>query len=392
MCEWVNGYQDHGPCKTHFESGVKVYFYGEVSNAEKGDLFSMKCLCNGDVLYEDEWNKPIDWSGNGCVWNWWTPSKDGTWKVKLYCNSGYIGSGSEFTVGSSNPFGKVKLEIVMQPYIPEEQITVLGEYTITNVGEEGSLLNWIFTEHPDFGSNWLIVPDQGYIQQAGVSLTGSIAFDRPYAVGVYEGDFKVQNIMDSFDSDSWHYILEVIPKTCFEAGTKITMADGSRKNIENVSVGDLVRGYNDVPWKVGIVSKHKGLVYEINEGLIGSTKCHPFYVKKQDGRNGIGALYPDKESIRLRVTEILKIEIGDKLLTVNGEWIEVTDITTRDEIEMVYNIMSLTGTKNYFANDILVYEEFPKWDYLIGLVLNQEHPLQYLLNILLQGKIKFLST
>ena len=103
MCDWVNDCDDHGPAKTQFDLGDTIYFYGDVSNVVEGDLFGMKCLLNGDVVYEDDWNNPISWSGSGCLWNWWTPSSAGSWLVKLYCNGDYVGSGPSFTVSDDQP-------------------------------------------------------------------------------------------------------------------------------------------------------------------------------------------------------------------------------------------------------------------------------------------------
>ena len=102
MCEWVNGWDDHGPCKSSFNYGQLVYFYGEVSNVEIGDIFSCSWKKDGITYNEGEWN-PMPWSGTGAIWWWWTPTLvGGNWQVSIYCNDAYIGSSRTFSVVEVN--------------------------------------------------------------------------------------------------------------------------------------------------------------------------------------------------------------------------------------------------------------------------------------------------
>lgn len=124
--------------------------------------------------------------------------------------------------------------------------------------------------------------------------------------------------------------------------------------------------------------------------MVITTEDHPFYIKKQDGKTGGGAICPNKKATRLK-SEPLKLVIGDKLLNSDEEWIEVTKITYHLGEIQTYNILSLSGRKNYFANGVLVYEEFPRIPYLILFQLKTEkHPLRALIKIILQGKIDVL--
>lgn len=150
--------------------------------------------------------------------------------------------------------------------------------------------------------------------------------------------------------------------TCFPAGVKITMADGTAKNIEDVEIGDMVRSYNPdtkeiSSWEVQLYGKPKLRVWSINDGLLEITEDHPLRVKKQDGKIGWGSIVPLNTHVRL--DEVLKIEVGDSLFTDEGTWIEVTSITFDDTVVRCYNILSRVGTKTYFANGILTFEEHP---------------------------------
>jgi parallel beta-helix repeat protein len=152
---------------------------------------------------------------------------------------------------------------------------------------------------------------------------------------------------------------------CFPAGTKITIADGSYKNIEDIRFGDRVLSYDIeknrfTSWRVKLLGDPVHPVYEINDGLLSFTRDHPIFVKKPEGTTGWGAvdINAAKTFTRLK-NNILKIEVGDRVYTADEKWIEITNIEFKPEPVQTYNIMSFSGTHTYFANDILVFEENP---------------------------------
>ncbi len=175
---------------------------------------------------------------------------------------------------------------------------------------------------------------------------------------------------------------------CFPAGTKITMAHGSCKNIEHIRVGDRVLSYDIknrrfTSWTVKMLGKPVHPLITINNCLIQATVDHPFYVKKTDGREGWAAY--DLERAKNAITfkgDLLTMEVGDQLYTSNGEWIEITEIEYNQEPVQTYNILSFSGTKTYFANDVLVYEEHPPHfytDWFMGLLGEKFPRLEQLL-------------
>jgi hypothetical protein len=176
---------------------------------------------------------------------------------------------------------------------------------------------------------------------------------------------------DPTDQGQKEHTLIIKPKpTCFPAGTKITMADGSYKNIENIKRGDRIMSYNIMSgrisaWTVYFIP-HEPIkpVYEVNNGLLSLSEEHPLYVKKTDGKIGWAAIIPNKSFVRLK-GDGSTLEVGDQLFTSNREWIKVTNITYSSKPVQVYNIWSFSGTQNFFANDILVLEEHSTVPYLI---------------------------
>ena len=150
---------------------------------------------------------------------------------------------------------------------------------------------------------------------------------------------------------------------CFPAGTKITMADGSLKAIEDITLGDRVLSYDAEvdefdSWAVKMLGRPFHPVYNINNGLLRLTADHPIFVKKPDGNMGIGAIdsVKAKNSIMF-ADEVFSIEQGDLLFTEDGRWIKITSITRENQYVQTYNILSFSGTKTFFANGVLVFEE-----------------------------------
>jgi len=190
--------------------------------------------------------------------------------------------------------------------------------------------------------------------------------------GTYDISLSIVGIydLDSGEYDEFSDNIQIIGQgsCCFPAGTKITMADGSYKNIEDISVGDRVRSYNIKTkkfssWMVKMLGDPRHPVYTINNGLISATVDHPIYIKKNNGKICWGALNI-KRAVKgtiLREKQLEKIEIGDMVFNSNGKWVKVEKIEYNEDYVQTYNILSYLGNKNYYANGILVYEEHPKF-------------------------------
>lgn len=171
--------------------------------------------------------------------------------------------------------------------------------------------------------------------------------------------------------------LEIGSGCCFPEGTKITMADGFLKNIEDIKVGEKVLSYdieNDefMSWRVKMIGKPVHPIMTINDGLVQATIDHPFYVKKTDGIKGWAAYDPDVATTAIIYEgEVFKLDVGDQVYSSEDEWITIYNIEYNPEPVQTYNLLSFSGTQNYFANGVLVYEEHPPQcitDYLLDLI------------------------
>ncbi len=150
-----------------------------------------------------------------------------------------------------------------------------------------------------------------------------------------------------------------ISSCCFPAGTKVTMADGKFKNIENIVSGDKVLSYDVnnktfVPTEVTITTSPVKTVYDINNGLISPTSDHPLFVKKPDGRMVWAAIDPELSRTAYGYRNPVKLEIGDELLAQNGTWIKIYSIEPRNNLIKTYTFSVNLYPHDYFANGILV--------------------------------------
>jgi len=176
------------------------------------------------------------------------------------------------------------------------------------------------------------------------------------------------------------------PDSCFPAGTKITMADGSIKKIEDVKIGDEILSYdfktNDFSsWKVKVIETPFSKVNIINNGLIEFSNGHPFHVMKSNGNLGWATLIPLQDTYRIK-SEIYKLEVGDKIYTINNDWINITDINQTKSSVQMYNLLSYYGANNYYANDILVHEDYATIAHYIRDAIESGNPIIYLLNLI----------
>jgi hypothetical protein len=152
---------------------------------------------------------------------------------------------------------------------------------------------------------------------------------------------------------------------CFPAGTKISMADGLEKNIEDVLVGEKVLSYDE---KLGeqviaeVLELAKPVHYHMyhlkfkNENDLSLTKEHPLFVQNK----GWASIDPQM-TLDTHGLKVNKIELGDFVLDLNNNWVEIVEIIYEDIEEGVqtYNLNKIAGTATYYAEGMLVHNKGP---------------------------------
>jgi hypothetical protein len=151
---------------------------------------------------------------------------------------------------------------------------------------------------------------------------------------------------------------------CFVAGTKVSMDDGSLKNIEDVVVGDSVKSFN---FENGLIENkpvleiespmHRDLIaiYFINDSVNINTTDHPYYVKGK----GWCSFEPEKTERRYGLF-VKQLKIGDECYFINSTdvvEIKISKIVSKPNLVRTYNLSKVSGNKNFFANGFLVHNK-----------------------------------
>jgi hypothetical protein len=159
---------------------------------------------------------------------------------------------------------------------------------------------------------------------------------------------------------------------CFTAGTKVTMADGTEKNIEDIQIGDMVMSYNETTnqqeAKAVIDIKqpiHNDLVkYTFDKVLVPGnepeylsltcTHDHPLYV------NGLN-LSSYNPSLTIQRYDIGRpigaTETGDVVNLVDGTTTELFGLKNLPEVDTQTYIITVEDNHNFYANTILVHNK-----------------------------------
>lgn len=141
---------------------------------------------------------------------------------------------------------------------------------------------------------------------------------------------------------------------CFTADTYVTMADGSRKLIQDVQVGDTVKAVNGTNTVLALIRPKLGNqpVYSINGGRKFFTANHPFL--STAGWKSIDPATTKKEVPDLVVS---KLQIGDVLKTEAGN-ITVQSLApaTESSTTQLYNF-ELNGDHTYYADGYAVHNK-----------------------------------
>ena len=148
--------------------------------------------------------------------------------------------------------------------------------------------------------------------------------------------------------------------SCFIAGTKISMADGTLKNIEDIIVGDKVKGHKEentvIKLDPTLLANRKLYSFNDNEHYF-FTSEHPFMTEE-----GWKSIKPEKTKERdgVELYNQLKgeLKIGDKLVTENG-LIEIKNIKSKEmnNLEMPLYNFNVSNDNSYIADKYIVHNK-----------------------------------
>ena len=139
---------------------------------------------------------------------------------------------------------------------------------------------------------------------------------------------------------------------CFIAGTEITLFDGTKKNIEDIGLGESLIDLKGSKVKVQklISYDYEGPIYSINGGPYFFTPNHPFLTT-----SGWKSLDPKKSMEEAPDLQVSHLMLGDILLKKDGVEV-VLSLDSMNIKDKVYNF-TLDGTHEYIANDYAVHNK-----------------------------------
>ena len=188
------------------------------------------------------------------------------------------------------------------------------------------------------------------------------------------GEVEVFHILDVRDNHTYfaNNILVhnfKIQQSCFIAGTKILMEDYSYKNIEEILIGEKVLSLNidtknlEVKKVTGVKTPiHDDIVtYKFSNGTeISCTFDHPFFINDYQ----IASYLPSKTQFLNEIgvynigNEIHQIHVGDNVIDVNGNTVEILSITEMETPKPTQTyIITVEDNHNFYANGILVHNK-----------------------------------
>ncbi len=139
---------------------------------------------------------------------------------------------------------------------------------------------------------------------------------------------------------------------CFVKDTQVVMHDGTKKNIQDVVVGDRladgVGGVNTVQELFHI--PYKGNIHSFNDqDEAFFTTTHPFFTTE-----GWKSLDPAQSMVESPELEVSLLEVGDTIIMQDGSFVTIKKINTEFTKEWVYNFR-LDGSKQYVADGYIVH-------------------------------------
>jgi hypothetical protein len=138
---------------------------------------------------------------------------------------------------------------------------------------------------------------------------------------------------------------------CLLEGTQVLMADGKMKKVEQIKLGDRLKGYHDdvTVFALNKFTQHFDEMYGFNGGAAFITAEHPLLTKQ-----GWKAVNPTTTKVKSKMGYVGKLVVGDEVITSKGT-LKITSIEKHKvgDGTTAYNF-SVKGDDGFMANDVVV--------------------------------------
>ena len=197
---------------------------------------------------------------------------------------------------------------------------------------------------------------------AGTTFLGVVATAMPYiavAVLVYMYGGQIWHAVTGIVNSVVNFVGDVVSSVvhvfcCFDPEAKVTMADGTKKKIKDVCVGDQVMGMNGKPNRVlGIEKPILGdrQMYKFNDHWAFVSDEHKLLTTE-----GWQVFNPNSYAVEKSSTETLgKITVGTEMITTSGtELITTVESEARPYDYTIYNLI-VEGDHTFIVEDVIAY-------------------------------------
>ena len=269
-----------------------------------------------------------------------------------------------FGIGDiNNDYYKIKNTQTIEGYNPGKD-SVAGFYGFMGDGSGNSKI-----EFPD-GSKQ-IKSYYNTAEKINNPWYATYGVDEKQAILGYAPGANTQVVATAQAHDEMHQNWE---NTCFVKGTKVSMVNGSYKNIENIIEGDEVLSYNTITNEFGVdtvlmlpktLGNYQKIIAVYEDGTKNEfSPAHPFYI---EGKGWASYDLTDKLIIgkiegaptwssMLKEGNLHQLEVGDYCINNKGEKLKITSLDETNEYVDMYNLEHLSNNKTWFANEVLVKE------------------------------------
>lgn len=162
--------------------------------------------------------------------------------------------------------------------------------------------------------------------------------------------YNANSTVIDYNSCQWYAYGEGTgcPKCCFTPDTLISMADGTKKMIVDVNIGDEILTGDGSVAVTKIIARKYQIMYKLltEDGLeLKLSEDHPVYVIDK----GWASISPDNEYKDIGIPEVL--EVGDYVVDQYGNEKKIISLTEIFYPDTVYTFEE----SEFFANEVLVY-------------------------------------
>jgi hypothetical protein len=183
---------------------------------------------------------------------------------------------------------------------------------------------------------------------------------------------------------------------CFTKGTPISMADGTKKNIEKVKIGDKILGFDfETNEEIEVIVeemqypiRNEYFVLRLADGtILNVTDDHPIWVKSES-YEGWGSIVPeityntyilyDKDT-----NPVIRMKVGMDVFKLGKIWSKIVSIERIEGKIQTYNLKNVTKTGNFYADEVLVHNRGVRG--LIGPLCIIEQPCETCFGCALDG-------